>query len=187
MSKSSQSSPKKSKVITRTGKWKATFIDILGKTGNVTLAAEAANVGTDTAYAHRNADSPTYEPEFAKAWQRALEKAADILEAEARRRGFNGYDEPVFGSGGPGQGTVQVGTVRRYSDTLLIFLLKGARPEKYRDNYHLTQNNQQNNVVVNWNEFLKLSRGVLPPPDGVLSKPDGNGEVVEGDKGDAVL
>ena len=27
----------------------------------------------------------------------------------------------------------QVGTVRRYSDTLLIFLLKGRRPEKFKD------------------------------------------------------
>ena len=27
----------------------------------------------------------------------------------------------------------QVGTVREYSDTLLIFLLKGWKPEKYKD------------------------------------------------------
>jgi hypothetical protein len=27
-----------------------------------------------------------------------------------------------------------VGVVQEYSDTLLIFLLKGARPQKYRDN-----------------------------------------------------
>ena len=37
-------------------------------------------------------------------------------------------NEPVFYHG-------QVcGTVRKYSDTLLIFLLKGARPDKFRDN-----------------------------------------------------
>ena len=27
----------------------------------------------------------------------------------------------------------RAGVVRKYSDTLLIFLLKGQRPEKYRD------------------------------------------------------
>ncbi|MDP2936788.1 MAG: hypothetical protein Q8O86_09895 [Dehalococcoidia bacterium] len=39
-----------------------------------------------------------------------------------------GTEKPVF------QGGQQVGVVREYSDVLLIFLLKGARPEKYRDN-----------------------------------------------------
>ncbi len=29
------------------------------------------------------------------------------------------------------------GTVRRYSDNLLMFLLKGARPEQYRERYEV--------------------------------------------------
>ena len=59
----------------------------------------------------------------------AREGAADTLEAEARRRAIEGVEEPVFHKG------EQVGTLRKYSDVLLIFLLKGARPERYRDNY----------------------------------------------------
>jgi hypothetical protein len=31
------------------------------------------------------------------------------------------------------QGGKQVGTVRKYSDTLLMFLLKGIRPQKWRE------------------------------------------------------
>lgn len=30
------------------------------------------------------------------------------------------------------------GTVKRYRDLLLIFLLKGVRPEKYRERYEVT-------------------------------------------------
>jgi hypothetical protein len=58
----------------------------------------------------------------------ATEDAADILEAEAFRRAVEGWDEPTgWYRGQPG------GTVRKYSDTLLIFLLKGMRPAKYRE------------------------------------------------------
>lgn len=75
---------------------------------------------------------------FAAAWDDALDQASDLLEKEARRRAHDGWDEPVFGSLGNNQGSGEIGTVRKYSDTLLIFLLKGARPEKYRDRHEVT-------------------------------------------------
>ena len=50
------------------------------------------------------------------------------LEDEAHRRAFEGVPEPVFHQG------VECGSVRKYSDTLAIFLLKAHRPEKYREN-----------------------------------------------------
>lgn len=43
-------------------------------------------------------------------------------------RALEGWEEPVFHLG------VATGTIRKYSDTLTIFLLKGAKPEKYREN-----------------------------------------------------
>src|SRR5690606_18484748 len=67
------------------------------------------------------------DPDFAAAWDEAMEQASDALEVEARRRAIEGWDEPVFYQG------METGMVRKFSDTLLIFLLKGARPEKYRD------------------------------------------------------
>ena len=56
-------------------------------------------------------------------------EACDALEAEARRRAVEGVRKPIYC-----QGEI-CGTVREYSDTLLFFLLKGAMPEKYRDDY----------------------------------------------------
>jgi hypothetical protein len=71
------------------------------------------------------------DEEFAARWKMALDIGADSLEDEAVRRARDGYDKPVY------QGGQMVGTVREYSDTLMVFLLKGARPRKYRDNINL--------------------------------------------------
>ena len=54
-------------------------------------------------------------------------EAFKTLEAESRRRSVEGWEVPVYHRG------KQIGTVRRYSDTLLIFMLKGATPGKYAD------------------------------------------------------
>lgn len=107
---------------TRATTKKGRFLRLLAETGNVTLAAEAAGVARQTPYKWRDKDS-----KFAEAWAAAEEEAADRLEAEARRRAVEGVEKPVY------QGGHMVGTIREYSDTLLIFLLKGARPEKYKD------------------------------------------------------
>lgn len=112
----------------RTSKKAQTFLDELSKCGNVKDACAAAGVGRRTAYDWRAKD-----PEFAQAWDSALDEAADTMEREAFRRAVEGIEKPVFGSLGRGEGTGEVGRVREYSDTLLIFLLKAARPEKYRE------------------------------------------------------
>lgn len=118
---------------TRQRDWKPIFLAALAKRGNVSEAAKAAGVHRDTANEHRKTDAA-----FLARWESALEDAADALEREAFRRAHDGVVKPVFGSGGPGVGTVEVGHVREYSDTLLIFLLKGIRPAKYRDNFNVT-------------------------------------------------
>lgn len=51
----------------------------------------------------------------------------NVLEKEAIRRAVVGVEKPVYQQG------EMVGTVREYSDTLLIFMMKGERPGKYRD------------------------------------------------------
>lgn len=104
--------------------WKPAFLAALRDYGVVRYAAEQARVAFKTAYRHRDEDEA-----FRLAWQEALEEAADLLELEARRRGKDGVDKPVYHEG------VKIDTIKQYSDTLLIFLLKGARPQKYRDNH----------------------------------------------------
>jgi hypothetical protein len=93
------------------------------KTGNVRLACEAAKVGRSSHYRWLNRD-PAYREAFAV----AKEEVADLLEAEAHRRAVEGVEKPVGWHKGKAGGCV-----REYSDTLLIFLLKGLRPEKYRE------------------------------------------------------
>lgn len=103
-------------------KRKQLFLSELANRANVSASAAAAGVDRATAYRWRDAD-----PVFAAAWDSAVDVAVDSLEAEAWRRAHEGWDEPVFQRG------EEVGVVRRYSDTLMVTLLKGHRPERYKD------------------------------------------------------
>jgi hypothetical protein len=60
----------------------------------------------------------------------AYEQAGERLEQEARRRAVEGTKKNVYYQGEP------CGVNTEYSDTLLIFLLKGAKPEKYAERVH---------------------------------------------------
>jgi hypothetical protein len=102
--------------------WGKAFLSALEITGSVTAAAKAADISRVTVYQHRK----DY-PDFAREWDEALDMAADTLEDEARRRATEGTEEPVFHQG------KKVGTVRKRSDVLLMFLLKGIRPQKWRE------------------------------------------------------
>lgn len=103
------------------------FLAAYAQLGNITGAAEAANTARTQHYEWMRS-SVTYCECFAQ----AEEEAADRLEAEARRRAVDGVEEPVF------QGGKQVGTIRKYSDNLLMFLAKGARPQKFKDRHEHT-------------------------------------------------
>lgn len=103
-------------------RWERAFLATLAQTGNVSESAVGARIARSVVYQAREE-----HPDFAARWDAALEEAADRLEQEARRRAVEGVAEPVFYRGD------ECGTVQRYSDTLLIFLLKGARPDKYRE------------------------------------------------------
>jgi hypothetical protein len=105
--------------------WHAAFLDALESSGNVTISARRAGVSRTAAYKARRG-----EAEFRAGWDEALEVALDDMEAEARRRGVEGWTEPVFY-----QGKV-CGHIRKYSDALIMFLLKAYRPE-FRDNYRV--------------------------------------------------
>jgi hypothetical protein len=101
---------------------KRAFLAAYRETGNVRLACTAAQIGRSSHY--RWLDDSDYAEQF----EQAKKDAVDVLEAEARRRAVEGWEEPVGWYKGQAGGTV-----RRYSDTLLIFLLKGAAPRKYRE------------------------------------------------------
>lgn len=103
---------------------KKAFLAAYARLATVTHAAEAVGIARQRHYEWMR-DDPDYPARF----EAACEQAVDKLEREVVRRGAEGVDKPVY------QGGKLVGSVREYSDTLLIFALKGLRPEKYRDRY----------------------------------------------------
>lgn len=107
--------------------WHDAFFKKLCETANVAAACRAARISKQTAYDDRK----TY-PLFAEAWDEAIEIAVELLELEARRRAEKGFLDPVY------QGGVRVGTIRKYSDALLMFLLKAHRPLTYSDRKQFT-------------------------------------------------
>ena len=100
--------------------WRQAFLDSLRVTGNVSAAARLVGKARASLYRMRRND-----PDFAAAWQDALEEAVDWLELEALRRTVEGTEENRFSKG------EVVGTITRYSDSLLMFLLKARRPWLY--------------------------------------------------------
>lgn len=99
------------------------FLKALADTGSVTTAVAAAGTSRTRVYELRKVD-----PAFAAAWAEAEDIAADRLADEARRRAMEGVPIPLVSAGklvrdDNGQPIM----VRRYSDNLLMALLKAHR------------------------------------------------------------
>lgn len=137
--------------------WINPFLDALRRCGVVAQACRQAGVSYGSAYARRKSDG-----DFAAAWDDALEESYDAMEQEARRRAVEGWDEPIVyqgqltpvwerdeagkpvldANGNPVQAVVdgkpQWLTVRKHSDALLQFLLKGYRRKFGTERQELT-------------------------------------------------
>jgi hypothetical protein len=105
------------------------FLKALADTGIVSVAVEIAGTSRTRVYELRK-----HNPGFAAAWEDAEERAADALEGEAWRRAVAGVPEPIVSAGkivrdDDGQPIA----IRRYSDALMIALLKARRPDKFKD------------------------------------------------------
>jgi hypothetical protein len=101
---------------------KKRFLDAFARCGVLTYAARAAGISRVTVYAWQE-----HDPEFAAALREAAIESTEALEREAYRRAHGGVLQSVYQQG------QRVGQVRKYSDVLLIFLLKARKPEVYRD------------------------------------------------------
>ena len=97
------------------------FLEELTRHGNITLACRKAEINRTTVYRWKE-KSDTFLFKF----NQALEEAKDNIRAEIFRRGHDGWDEPLYQQG------IYCGTIRKYSDTLLIFHAKALMPE-YRE------------------------------------------------------
>lgn len=98
------------------------FLDELAKHGNIGKALNVVNISRVELFKRRRDDA-----EFRAIFEEAHSIGIDACEDEANRRAINGVPEPVFFQG------EKCGTVQKFSDTLLMFLLKGNKPEKFKD------------------------------------------------------
>ena len=134
--------------------WQKKFLDSFRECGLVTEACRVAKVGRTTAYEERQRSE-----EFALAWADIEEETTEKMEREAIRRGSEGFDKPVF------QGGKQVGTITEYSDSLLQFMLKGRRPDKYSERHSIEHSGQVTKRVKL--DLAKLSDDQLEALEGI--------------------
>ncbi len=145
--------------------WKEIFLAALLKSSNVSAACRQAKIPRISAYNHRSKDE-----EFARAWDDALEEALDDAESEAWRRGRDGiisnrqYDK---------EGNL-ISETRQYSDTLLIFMLKAHRPEKFRETIRNELTGARGNAIrlSQEHDLSKLSLDELIQLRAIVAKAD---------------
>ncbi len=130
-----------------TAKLKAQIVEELAKFWAPLTAALNAGVAYQTYRRHYNED-----PEFQAAVDEARKKYVLSLRREVHRRAVVGYEEPVFYKGD------QVGTVRKFSDTLMLRHMARFDP-KYREATRV----DQKTTLVGSIETIKSKVAQLPP------------------------
>jgi hypothetical protein len=105
-----------------TARRKSLALDLLSRGHTLAHVKKVLGINRVTMYRWRQTD-----PLFAQTYSDAMEAGTDLIEQEARRRAVEGYDRPIFQRG------ALVGLERVYSDLLLMMLLRGRRPEVFRD------------------------------------------------------
>ena len=102
---------------------KVVFLAAYSVLGNVTAAAKCVNLTAEATRQWRMSDE-----KFLEYYEIADRAHTHYLEQEAQRRAMQGVVEDVYYQG------EKVGEKVKYSDNLLMFMLKAKEPEKYRDN-----------------------------------------------------
>lgn len=133
---------------------KARFLAAYVIAGTVRAATAAAHISRETHFSWLRESGPEYDPQYAAAFAHTKTEAGERLKEEAIRRAHDGVEEPVIFKGklcgrwldadgqptfeGMPDATFVPLTIRKKSDVLLIFLLKAAFPEEFRERYEHT-------------------------------------------------
>lgn len=145
--------------------WRQVYLGLLEHCPNVTVASRMAGVTREAVRLVRNQDA-----EFAAAEKQAMATGADLVEASAFKSAVYGDLEPVFHQG------VCVGHVVKYSDAMRALLLKGLKPDTYREKIeHTGEVTHRHLTLAELDERLKLARA---RPGQVVE-----GELAEGSQG----
>jgi uncharacterized protein YbjQ (UPF0145 family) len=144
---------------------KSAFLAAYRELGMVRKSAEAAQVAVGSHYNWLKEFGPEGDL-YRKLFAEAHEQAVTAMEDEAVRRATKGVVKDVFYKG------EVCGQATEYSDTLLIFLLKAANPEKYRERYECTTKGEAKvlEVRIDGNWYGNESR--LPPASVATPTPD---------------
>ncbi len=89
-------------------------------------AATASKVARSTHYLWIETDQA-----YRMLHERAMARVTEILEDEARRRALKGVRKGVYYQG------ERIGFEQLYSDGLMMFMLRAANPEKYREQHEV--------------------------------------------------
>lgn len=118
---------------------KRSFLSAYSQGHTVESACDVAKVCRQTHYdwlKHEHDEKDAYIAAYAEAQERRF----NVLELEARRRAVEGVIERTdFDK----EGNI-VSQVKKYSDALLQFLMRGHKPEVYRDNHHVEHSGNVN-------------------------------------------
>lgn len=120
--------PKRKSPQFRTPRWRAKFLDMMSKTGNVKLSCMAARVSRHAVYKAR-----TDHPDFADQWDDARDDFGDMVFAEVVSRAIKGVQEPSF------HGPTIRGYLTKKSDRLLSLLIMALKPEEFRSGFDLVK------------------------------------------------
>lgn len=142
---------------------KRAFLAAYEECGTISRACKSAQVSRTNVYNWLADDA-----EFAEAFEHAKLCFAETLEDEAKRRAVDGIEIPLCNKNGE-----VVGYKHVYSDTLLIFLLNGALPDKYAQR---NKNENHNSGAVNVNVSGKLAGMSDEEIDALLSSASGDGK-----------
>ena len=115
------------------------FLAAYRETGSVGKACKLAKVARQTHYNRLKKDA-----KYAAAFLELQDEIVESMEIEAIRRARDGIVEPVVYQGKftfmkvrDERGRIQRSSeplgIRKYSDSLLMFLLRAAKPERYRE------------------------------------------------------
>lgn len=98
------------------------FLDALAVIGTVTGAAKAAGVDQSLPYKWRKQDAA-----FRECWDALADQVGTVIESALVERVVNGVEEPLTY-----QGEI-FGYVKRFDNSTGVALLRGMKPEKYRE------------------------------------------------------
>lgn len=151
---------------------KEKFLSCLAEHGIIGEAAKQASLHShhgclQSFYRERERD-----PLFAQAWQDAIEQARFTIEKELHRRAVEGVDEPVYWQG------KEVGQVRKYSDQLLLAMMRKLDPE-YRPAARVEHGGTVNVKPLGLEQLNKTQRGHLRAILVEQIKPPAEATVVE--------